>query len=217
MSDQHSFTITAVAAQKHNPARCSVFLNGVFAFGCSMDLVLQYNLHKGKTISAALRQELLEREDMMKLKRRALDYATYKPRTAEQVRRKMIEKGYAAEEAEFAVAFLQEFGYLDDRQYARMFVRDLLARKAVGRRKLAEELARRGVSKFDVEDVLAEVFPQEEVSELAQRAAEKKLRNLASKPVDKRRPALMQYLQRQGFSWEVIEPLVRQLEQDGKL
>lgn len=214
---EQTFTITSVAAQKHNPSRCSVFLNGVFAFGCSMDLVLQYNLHKGKVINAALRQELLEREDMMKLKRRALDYATYKPRTIEQVRRKMIEKGYAPEEAEFAVSFLQEFGYVDDRQYARMFVRDVLSRKAVGRRKLAEELAKRGVGKFDIEDVLTEVFPHDETAELAQRAAEKKLRSLTSKAPEKRKPSLVQYLQRQGFAWEVVDVLVRQLEADGKL
>ncbi len=193
-----------------------MFLNGVFAFGCSMDLVLQYNLHKGKVVSPALRQELLEREEMMKLKRRALDYATYKPRTAEQVRRKMIEKGYAPEEAAFAVAFLEEFGYVDDRQYARMFVRDLLARKAVGRRKLAEELAKRGVQKFDVEDVLTEVFPHDEIAELALRAAEKKMRSLESKPVEKRKPTLVQYLQRQGFAWDVIDALMRRLEEEGK-
>lgn len=182
-----------------------------------MDLVLQYNLHKGRTINAALRQELLEREEVMKLKRRALDYATYKPRTAEQVRRKMIEKGYAPEEAAFAVNFLEEFGYVNDRQYARMFVRDLLGRKAVGRRKLAEELAKRGVSKFDAEDALSEVFPHDEMAELVQRAAEKKLRSLESKPVEKRKPSLVQYLQRQGFAWDAIEVLVRQLEAEGRL
>lgn len=216
MADQ-DFVVTSVVAQKNNPSRCSVFLNGVFAFGCSMDLVLQYNLHKGRSISAALRQELLEREEVMNLKRRALEYATYKPRTADQVRRKMLEKGYAPEEAAFAVAFLQEFGYVDDRQYARMFVRDVLARKAVGRRKLADELAQRGVAKFDVEDVLAEVFPHDETAELARRAAEKKLRSLESRPPEKRRTALLQYLQRQGFSWDVVDAVVRQIDEEGRL
>lgn len=207
-----TYTVTAVIAQKRNPSRCSIFLDGSFAFGCSMDLILACNLHKGKVITDDVRRDLLAREEIMQLKQKALAYATYKPRTAEQVRKKMVEKGYAPEEAVQAVEFLQEFGYLDDREFARMFIRDYLQRKPAGRQKLAEELRKRGVQPFDIDDALAEAFPENDTLELARRAAEKKLRSLASRPPEKRKQALVQYLQRQGFAWDVIRSLLDDLD-----
>lgn len=209
-----TYTVTAVIAQKHNPSRCSIFLDGSFAFGCSMDLVLQYTLRKGKVINEDVYRELLSREDLMQLKQKALAYATYKPRTVEQVRKKMIEKGYTAEEAVRAVEFLEEFGYLNDRAFARMFIRDYIQRKPAGRQKIADELRKRGVQPFDIDDALTEAFPQAETLSLARQAAEKKMRSLASRPPEKRKQALVQYLQRQGFAWEVIRSLLDEFPLD---
>lgn len=209
-----TYTVTAVIAQKHNPSRCSIFLDGSFAFGCSMDLVLQYTLRKGKVINEDVYRELLSREDLMQLKQKALAYATYKPRTVEQVRKKMIEKGYTAEEAVLAVEFLEEFGYLNDRVFARMFIRDYIQRKPAGRQKIADELRKRGVQPFDIDDALTEAFPEDETLSLARQAAEKKIRSLASRAPEKRKQALVQYLQRQGFSWEVIRSLLDELPLD---
>lgn len=206
-----TYTVTAVIAQKHNPSRCSIFLDGSFAFGCSMDLVLQYTLRKGKVINEELHRELLSREEMMQLKQKALAYATYKPRTADQVRKKMIEKGYTPEEAVKAVEFLQEFGYINDREFARMFIRDYIRRKPAGRQKIAEELRKRGLQPFDIDDALVEAFPEDETLSLARQAAEKKLRSLASRPPEKKKQALVQYLQRQGFSWDIIRSVLDEL------
>lgn len=205
-------TVTAVIAQKNNPSRCSIFLDGIFAFGCSMDLVLQYGLRKGAVINGDIRASLLAQEAQMQLKQKALAYATYKPRTAEQVRKKMVEKGYTPEEAVFAVAFLEEFGYINDAEFARAFIRDYIQRKPAGRQKLTEELRKRGVQKFDADDALSEVFPHEDTTELARRAAEKKLRSLAARPPEKQKSALVQYLQRQGFSWDVIRTVLDEWE-----
>lgn len=207
-----TYTVTAVIAQKNNPSRCSVFLDGSFAFGCSIDVVLQYTLRKGAVINSDTRAQLLAQEEQMQLKQKALAYATYKPRTAEQVRKKMVEKGYTPEEALYAVAFLEEFGYLNDAEFARAFIRDYLQRKPAGRQKLAEELRKRGVKPFDIEDALASVFPHDDTTELARRAAEKKLRSLASRPREKQKTALVQYLQRQGFSWDSIQIVLQEWE-----
>lgn len=207
-----TYTVTAVIAQKNNPSRCSIFLDGNFAFGCSMDLVLQYGLRKGAVINGDVRANLLAQEAQMQLKQKALAYATYKPRTAEQVRKKMVEKGYTPEESAYAVQFLEEFGYINDAEFARAFIRDYLQRKPAGRQKLAEELRKRGVQKFDAEDALAEMFPHHDTTELARRAAEKKLRSLASRPQEKQKSALVQYLQRQGFSWDIIRVVLDEWE-----
>jgi regulatory protein len=210
------YVISAVAAQKKNPSRCSVFVNGEFAFGCSMDLVLRFELTKGKTLTKQDLERLLEQEDVMKLKQTALRYATYKSRTAHEVRRKMLEKEYSQEEAEYAVQFLEEFGYVNDALYAKTFIRDFMQRKPSGIERVRQELTKRGISRFDAEDALTEAFPKESVKdtmfENVLAAASKKQRALQGKEPQKRVQAMTGFLQRQGFSWEIIKKVLAELE-----
>jgi regulatory protein len=212
------YVVSTVQAQKKNPARCSVFVNGEFAFGCSIDVAVQFGLTKGKQLSEQEIERLLAQEDVMRLKQVALRYATYKSRTAHEVRLKMLEKEFSPEEAEYAVQFLEEFGYVDDAKYARNFIKERQERKPSGTERLRQELAKRGISKFDIEDALAEAFPKESVRETmldnALQAAHKKLRSLQGKAHQKRQQALIGYLQRQGFTWEIIKKTLESLEYD---
>lgn len=216
---QAPFIITSVAAQKKNPARCSVFLNGEFAFGCTIDTAVRFSLTKGREISSQELARLQEQEDIIALKQTALRYATYKSRTAEEVRRKMLEKDFAPEEAEYAVQFLEEFGYVDDRKYALGFLRETMKRKPAGESRLRQELMKRGVSKHDIADALAEAFPaetsRETALESAHEAAQKKMRSLERKAPEKRKQALVGYLQRQGFSWDVIKKVLSDVLSNG--
>ena len=149
-----------------------------------------------------------------KSKQKALAYVAYKPRTAHQVRTKLREKGYEPHHITIALTFLQEFNYLDDRAYARSFIHDYLLRKPCGKTKIIQELRKRGVSQYDIEDAIAEAFPQEDTLELARAAAEKKLRALRHKSVEKQRSSLTQYLQRQGFHWDIIRAILAEYEAD---
>ncbi len=180
-----------------------------------MDVALQFKLAKGKILSRAELDRLQAQEDLMQLKQAAYHYVSYKPRTAEQVRRAMLKKNYTAEEADYAVNFLYELDYLDDKEYARMFIRDTLARKAFSTERLKTELRKRGIAKFDIEDVLAETFANESAADTnltsARAVAEKKLRSLARKDPEKRKQALVGYLQRQGFGWDVIRIVVEEV------
>ena len=209
---QEPFIITSVAVQKKNPARCSVFLNGEFAFGCTIDTAVRFSLTRGRELSSQELARLQEQEDIIALKQTALRYATYKSRTAEEVRRKMLEKDFAPEEAEYAVQFLEEFGYVDDRKYALAFIHETMKRKPAGESRLRQELMKRGVSKHDIADAFAEAFPPETSRETALgsalEAAQKKMRSLERKDPEKRKQALVGYLQRQGFSWDVIKKVL---------
>ncbi|TAE22879.1 MAG: hypothetical protein EAZ92_15205 [Candidatus Kapaibacterium sp.] len=213
---QPPYTVSGVQAQKKNPSRCSVFLNGEFAFGCSMDIVVQAALRVGKTLTAQDVARMMESEDIMRLKQVALRYATYKSRTAQEVRRKMLEKEFSPEEAEYAVQFLEEFGYVNDAAYARAFIKERHERKPSGMERIRQELTKRGISKFEIEDALLEAFPPETrhdtLLESAVQAAHKKLRTLQKHSPEKRHQSLIGYLQRQGFSWEIIRQALKELE-----
>jgi regulatory protein len=216
------FIITAVVVQKKNPSRCSVFINGEFAFGCVMDVVVQHRLVNGRELTAQELKRLEEQEEIIQLKQTALRYATYKSRTAHEVRKKMLEKEYSPDEAEYAVQFLEAFGYVNDAAYARNFIQEIMRLKPSGEARIKQELRKRGISANDAEDALTLAFPKETsrdtIRELALAAAEKKNRSLGRKDNVKRKQLLIGYLQRQGFSWEVIKGVVEDvLGTDGQM
>jgi regulatory protein len=87
-----------------------------------------------------------------------------------------------------------------------------MKRKPAGESRLRQELMKRGVSKHDIADAFAEAFPpetsRETAIESALEAAQKKMRSLERKDPEKRKQALVGYLQRQGFSWDVIKKVL---------
>jgi regulatory protein len=114
------------------------------------------------------------------------------------------------------VQFLEEFGYVNDALYAKTFIRDFMQRKPSGIERVRQELTKRGISRFDAEDALTEAFPKESVKdtmfENALAAASKKQRALQGKEPQKRVQAMTGFLQRQGFSWEIIKKVLAELE-----
>jgi regulatory protein len=213
--------ITSIVVQQRNHARCSVFVNGEFSFGCAIDVAERNGLRKGQELSRADIERMQTEDDALRVKQAAYKYVSYKPRTARQVRQKMREKGFTTEEAEQAIEFLMDLGHIDDVDYARMFIGDTLKRKAVGLDKIRMELKKRGVSDDDIEDVLAQHFDHAALHDQTQTniytAARKKLSTLQRKyPSDphKRKQALVTHLQRQGFAWHDIKPVVEDVLAD---
>ncbi len=199
--------ITRILKRRRKPL-CIVFVGEEIGLECSMDLVLEYKLGKGVLLTDELKNTVLARQRIVDAKQRALAFATYKPRTEVQVRRKLQEVGFLIQEQDLAIQFLTEFKYLDDEEYARMFVKDFLLRKPSSASRVKMELRRRGITESIAQEAIKQFFPQDETLELARKAAEKKYRSILHKPLAKQQTALVGYLQRQGFSWEIIKQVL---------
>ena len=65
--------------------------------------------------------------------------------TTAQLRRKLLDRGYAADAVEASVVECERRKFLDDKTYAQLCVKGILDRKAVGRLRLLQELLRHGV------------------------------------------------------------------------
>ncbi|HYF03040.1 MAG TPA: regulatory protein RecX [Patescibacteria group bacterium] len=196
--------VTAIV-QKGNSNRCLIYVDGIPAVNCLYDIILQNNVFKGKIVTDEFLQSLRDEQRIVKLKQKALSFATYKPRTEYQVRQRMLEKEFTEDEALIAINFLKEFGYLNDENFAKMFVGDYLLKKPAAEKKVFQELKKRGVAEGIIEKALKENFPKDETFNMALKAAEKKLRMVSYKPVEKQRESLVRYLQVNGFSWDVIK------------
>jgi regulatory protein len=198
--------ITALKAQKKNPNRINVYLDGEFAFGLSRIVAAWLS------IGQELEDEQIARLQQQDAGEVALDNAvkfiSYRSRTQSEIRRKLSEKGFSEQDIDKVLERLRSNGLVADDQYARSWVESRSAAHPRSRRLMAMELRQKGVSDSDIDKALEGT---EDDDELAYQAAAQYAHRLASLEWDKFRERLSGYLLRRGFAYGTIAPLVRRV------
>ena len=113
----------------------------------------------------------------------ALNLLTARQYTARNLRRKLVQKGFGADDANSAIERLLANGLLDDRRYAEQFVRGRLLGHGGGasKRRIRQQLYQRGIA-GDVADAAIESVIEEEAVDLGaviDKDARRKLASLA--------------------------------------
>ncbi|MDR1069650.1 MAG: RecX family transcriptional regulator [Gracilibacteraceae bacterium] len=120
----------------------------------------------------------------------ALRCLTRRAYTARELMDKLRERGFSEEEAAAAVAQVLEWRYIDDEDYARRYCR--LWRERRSRRRIQNEIRRRGVDEDIITAALAAEYPPGQETVNCRRAMLKKDRAAAVKTAAA--------LYRQGYS-----------------
>lgn len=126
--------------------------------------------------------------------------------------KKLCEKLYGkfpADEVSAAIHRLRAERLLDDRKYAEDFVRVRVAARPRSGFMLLRELAQRGIPRAIAQEVVNQIAPKDDDEKLARELLARK-RNLyqdLDEPTRRRR--LAAYLARRGFSYSVIEKVLR--------
>lgn len=82
---------------------------------------------------------------------------------------KLRQKGFK-EDAEEAIEKLKYYGYIDDRRFAENYVKELIRIKHYGKRRVEQELYRKGIDREIISEVLeAAEFPESELVSLIER------------------------------------------------
>ncbi|MBW3569993.1 MAG: recombination regulator RecX [Gemmatimonadetes bacterium] len=201
--------ITALAPQKHDPDRVSVFLDGAFRMGLSAEVALAAGLRVGQAVDEARLAELERRDRAWQAREAALRLLAVRPRSAAELVRRLRMKGYEPEIGQEVVARLRELGMVDDAAFAGTLVRDRVRLRPQGARRLASELRAKGVDEETARTAIRETMAGEETDEreLARRAAEKWRPREGEEPARARR-RLHGYLARRGFDPDVIREVL---------
>ena len=142
---------------------------------------------------------------------RAVKLLAAKPRSVEELRGRLLEKGWADEASvAYALSKLKEYGYLDDERFAFGFASYRVKQKPLGRQRLARDLKTRKVSKETADAALELVYQETPEEELITRAIEKRVR-LRGRPATRQETkSLYDHLLRLGFSYDLIIRKVRE-------
>jgi regulatory protein len=142
---------------------------------------------------------------------RALDMLEARTRGVVELRRLLLRKGEPEAEVDETIQRLQQNGLLDDPNYARQFARSKALDAGLSRRRLQQELTKRGVARDVSESAIEAVFEEEGVDEDAsiERVARKKLKTLTKVDDDTRRRRLYAFLARRGYDSDDITRVMR--------
>jgi regulatory protein len=122
----------------------------------------------------------------------------YRPRAERELQRRLEHKGYSKEVAESTVNTLKRLGYIEDRAFARYWVKVRFCKKGIFG--IRQELLEKGIDIIIANEALAELGPDDEYS-CALKLAKKKIKLSGGIcPY----PRLAGFLGRRGFSNEVI-------------
>ena len=199
--------ITALKPQKHNKERLNVYLDGEFAFGVAVEAAV--GLAVGQALSSERVTALQDEDAFSRAKARAMRYLSYRPRSIDEVRRNLLRKKLEEPLVERVIAYLREYNYLNDRDFARYWVEQRETFKPRGRLALQQELRQKGVAREIIDEAVQEI----DEPDAARRAAGKRARRWSHLPYDQFRTKLGRYLQRRGFRYGIIRNTVEEIWQ----
>ncbi len=156
--------------------------------------------------------------DYEKAKNHAFNYLAYRARTCREMRTYLNKKGYPAEITEKVINVLKHLEMLDDEAFADQFIREHMNGKPVGRKAIIYRLRQLGVESSVINAKLADYYSDNTEYELAWQAvtdycARKKI-TIDDDPLTFKKNTiafqrrLTAFLQRRGFSYEVIKEII---------
>jgi regulatory protein len=143
----------------------------------------------------------------------ALNLLSARPYASQALHRKLIQKQYSAADANEAIRHLVDNGLLDDAKYAEQYARSKMLATGASKRRLTQDLYRKGIKGDVATDAIANVIEQEEIDTDAviERVARKKLAQLGDlEPLVLRR-RLFAFLARRGYDVDEIKRIVARL------
>ena len=201
--------VTAITQQKKDETRYNVFIDGAYAFALPMQDILYFKLKEGKEVSEETVGYIQESLIYIKAQDTALHYIGYKMRTVQEIRRKLAEKAFSEEITERVIVFLEKYGYADDREYCRKYIREKLRTKPKSGYALKIELKQRGISSSVIDEVLRETEIDEEADAFGW--LERKSCGQWPPEDEKKKKKLQDFLLRKGYSYDKISEAFRQM------
>ena len=143
----------------------------------------------------------------------ALNLLSARPYATRALHRKLIQKQYSAADADEAIRRLVDNGLLDDAKYAEQYARSKITTTGASKRRLQQDLYRKGIKGDLATNAIAKVLESEDIDPAAvlERVAKKKLAQLGDlEPLVLRR-RLFAFLARRGYDVDEIKAVVARL------
>lgn len=198
-------TITAISAQKNNPDRVNIFIDGKYELSLTLDQLLSEKLKKGIELSSANLNNLKKLSSDGLLRSKTLDWLMIRPRSMLELRLYLKKKNASPELVEALCSEFSSKGYQNDEAFAKWWIEGRI-RKNKSNISIYSELIAKGINKELVNSLLSESYPQH--NRLKQLITQKNLLNKYPNSLQ-----LKKYLIGKGFRYSEIEEVLAELNE----
>lgn len=198
-------TITAISPTPRHPGRFELLVDGKGFATLSLDAIERLRLVVGGSIDG-LEEKVAHEAAALRTYDRALNMLAFRGRASRELARSLERKGEPRELVARAIERLTEQGLLDDSAFAESFTRAKVLGAHQSRRRVQQDLARKGVAREVSDAAIATVFDEEQVDQrqIVEQAARKKLVSLRKLDPMVRRRRLYSFLARRGYDADDI-------------
>ncbi|MEI6847839.1 MAG: recombination regulator RecX [Chlorobiaceae bacterium] len=140
----------------------------------------------------------------------ALKLLGIRSHSREELKQKLLKKGYTIERIEPVLEKLTTQDLLDDYVFGSELIRSYSKRKPVGKLKIRNELRKKGVS----ETIIVKLLNEYNNLTHCWLAAEKKVRTLHGTSKPNKKIKLARFLHNRGFEWQEIQPVIKHFFKD---
>ena len=205
--------ILTIEPQPRRKNQYTLTLDDSRSFSVHKEVIAKYGLKSGMDIDEEQLQSRIWEANVKTASDLALNYLGYRTRTKKQLCDYLKRKGFDQPVIEETVRKMEEYGFLNDEEFARRWVQSKKTGKPTGRRKVAYELKIKGIPQDIVESALDTLTLEEERTQ-AIKLAEKAALKYKELPHRERMAKISQVLMRRGFDWEVVGWVLRHLPDD---
>ncbi|MFA5039552.1 MAG: regulatory protein RecX [Candidatus Omnitrophota bacterium] len=154
-----------------------------------------------------------EKKDTARAKAYALRLLKYRQKSEQEIRRKLLEKGYGPDVIEETIVFLKKTGLVDDRLFARLWVESRIKRP-LGRLRLKRELKEKGIAPAWIDEAFSGISGDYDEKETIRGIIRLKRTKMRELDAEKMKARLFGYLVRRGFpQGAVVEAILEEVRE----
>ncbi len=156
----------------------------------------------------------VDEKELTRARDTAYRYLAFRARSLAEVEVRLRAKGFAEPVVRETISTLARLGYVDDAKFAVQWAESRIKLRNFGRRRIERELRDKGIDGDIIRGALTGLLAPGEESETAKKAARKKMQTMPSLDADTRRRRLAGFLERKGFSYEIIRDILSHVDTD---
>lgn len=185
-------------------SRCRVYLDGQFAFALYKGELRRFQIKVDHELSEENYQEIMTQILPKRAKLRSMNLLQSRDYTRRQLADKLEQGDYPQECIEEAIAYVESYGYIDDKRYARDFIEYHLSSRS--RTRMETDLMRKGINKEIIREAFDELagsgVEQDELAMACNLLRKKKY--CADTATRQEQQKMYGFLYRRGFRSDII-------------
>lgn len=199
--------ISKISPQVKRQGYYNIYIDGKYELSLSELDLASSGIKTNQNIDEKKLKELKNTQAKSKSYNFAIRYLALRPRSSHEVNEYLVyRKGFTREEAEYTIRRLTNEKYINDQDFAEMWVRNRMLLSPKSERVLRLELVKKGIDKQIIDNVLVSLTEQDMLDSIID-VINKKLRQ--QKFRDKQK--LTESLSRQGYNYGLIKKAFEEL------